>query len=143
MIKSFSGQYSFLSNFAFCDNLIVGGMNWITSEHAYQAMKTNDYSGRIIIQNCDTPGQAKRAGQKLTIVNNWDRKKVGVMNYIVAIKFNTNAYFKELLLLTGDEIIMEGNNWHDNFWGNCECPKCKNIDGLNHLGKILMDVRVI
>jgi hypothetical protein len=36
---------------------------------------------------------------------------------------------------------LEGNNWHDNTWGNCLCDKCKGIEGKNLLGNILMQVR--
>jgi hypothetical protein len=40
-----------------------------------------------------------------------------------------------MLLLTGDEELIEGNFWGDVFWGVC------NGVGKNHLGKILMEVR--
>ena len=40
-----------------------------------------------------------------------------------------------------DIMLIEGNYWHDNYWGNCLCPKCKEIEGQNQLGKILMKVR--
>lgn len=39
--------------------------------------------------------------------------------------------------------IVEGNYWHDNYWGNCTCDKCKNIEGQNKLGKILMKIRMM
>jgi predicted NAD-dependent protein-ADP-ribosyltransferase YbiA (DUF1768 family) len=45
------------------------------------------------------------------------------------------------LLDTGDEELVEGTTWHDNIWGNCSCPKCKNIPGQNRLGKLLMQIR--
>jgi len=141
IIDRFIGQYSFLSNFAYCDNLEIFGDNYKTAEHAFQAMKSINPDERNYIRNCDTSGQAKRAGKKITLREDWDEIKVGIMNYIVLAKFTQNNYFKELLLLTGSDILIEGNKWHDNFWGNCSCPKCKNIDGLNHLGKILMIVR--
>jgi len=31
--------------------------------------------------------------------------------------------------------------WLSNFWGNCTCPRCRDIDGQNWLGRILMVVR--
>jgi len=143
MIKNFDGQYSFLSNFAFCDNLnLPNGESYPTVEHAYQAMKTLNDNERLKIKQCDTPGQAKRMGSKITIVEEWEFIKVIVMSDLVLMKFEQNEYFRELLLLTGDSVIIEGNNWHDNFWGSCSCSKCKSIDGLNHMGKILMDVRI-
>lgn len=45
------------------------------------------------------------------------------------------------LLATEDEELVEGNYWHDNFWGNCSCPKCKDIQGKNVLGTLLMEER--
>ena len=39
------------------------------------------------------------------------------------------------LLDTGDTELIEGNNWHDTFWGVCKGK------GQNNLGKILMEVR--
>ena len=34
--------------------------------------------------------------------------------------------------------IVEFNNWHDNFWGECLCESCQNKGkGLNYLGQIL------
>ena len=40
---------------------------------------------------------------------------------------------KARLLLTGDKKLIEGNKWHDNFWGNCTCKKCENVEGKNML----------
>ena len=47
---------------------------------------------------------------------------------------------KEMLLQTGDEELVEGNYWHDVYFGVCSCPKCGN-KGENHLGKLLMKIR--
>ena len=48
---------------------------------------------------------------------------------------------RKKLLATGDAYIVEGNHWHDNFWGNCSCSRCDRLVGQNHLGKILMLIR--
>ena len=48
---------------------------------------------------------------------------------------------REKLLATKDAELIEGNWWHDNFWGNCLCSKCKDIQGKNMLGKLLMKER--
>jgi hypothetical protein len=37
-------------------------------------------------------------------------------------------------------MLIEGNWWHDNFYGSCTCNKCVN-KGENNLGKILMKIR--
>ena len=49
---------------------------------------------------------------------------------------------KQRLLETGTQPIEEDTtSWHDNYWGNCHCPKCRNIPGQNRLGIILMETR--
>ena len=45
------------------------------------------------------------------------------------------------LLSTSNATLVEGNWWHDNFWGDCYCPKCKGIPGANTLGRLLMELR--
>ena len=60
---------------------------------------------------------------------------------VCVAKFTMNESLKERLLATGDEELVEGNEWHDNYWGNCTCDNCKDIPGRNQLGKTLMKVR--
>ena len=48
---------------------------------------------------------------------------------------------REMLLDTGDEELVEGNFWHDLWWGDCGCKKCKDVPGKNILGKLLMELR--
>ena len=58
-------------------------------------------------------------------------------------KFRQNRDARQILLSTNDAILIEGNTWHDNTWGDCSCgdrPECKK-PGLNLLGKALMLVR--
>lgn len=53
-----------------------------------------------------------------------------------------NVQLLNWLMLTGEEQLLENTTgWHDNTWGDCSCPKCKNITGQNLLGKALMEVR--
>ena len=49
--------------------------------------------------------------------------------------------FKNRLLATGDELLVEGNYWHDNYFGFCYCEKCSQLPKHNQLGKILMRIR--
>jgi len=60
---------------------------------------------------------------------------------IVKLKFAQNPDLRKKLLATGTEELVEGNTWHDNYWGDCSCPECKNIKGRNQLGITLMRVR--
>jgi predicted NAD-dependent protein-ADP-ribosyltransferase YbiA (DUF1768 family) len=57
----------------------------------------------------------------------------------VARKLYDHAEVFVVLAMTEGEIV-ESNNWHDNYWGDCTCLRCYRI-GENHLGKILMRLR--
>lgn len=135
MIDSFKGKYAFLSNFYPCA-IEHEGRIWKTAEHAFQAAKTQLPIIKDAIQKALTPYEAKRLGRtRMTLlVDNWDLIKVGVMTDILHLKFQIPK-LKQLLLDTGDEELVEGNNWNDGFWGKC------NGAGLNHLGRSLMKVR--
>ncbi len=139
-ITSFGLEYKFLSNFYPC-SIRWCGILFDTAEHAYQAEKTLDVHERMSIALQSTPGRAKRAGQKVTIRPDWEHIKVETMEAIVTVKFRQNPSIMNMLISTDDADLIEGNLHHDNFWGNCICNKCRNIEGLNHLGKILMKVR--
>lgn len=133
-ISSFDGPHRFLSNFWVCP-LECGGHSWRSVEHAYQAMKTSDPEERRRIRELATPGQAKRAGQRVAIRPGWDEVKVEVMRHLVRAKFRQNSELAAKLLATGDAHLEEGNHWGDRFWGVCDDT------GLNWLGRILMEVR--
>ena len=61
---------------------------------------------------------------------------------VLIAKFSQNVQLLNWLMLTGEEQLLENTTgWHDNTWGDCSCPKCKNITGQNLLGKALMEVR--
>ena len=44
------------------------------------------------------------------------------------------------LIATAGIDLVEKNNWHDNYWGDCSCLRCYKV-GENHLGKIWMALR--
>lgn len=136
-ILRFTGDYRWLSNF-YSIPVLYEGITYPSSEHAYQAAKTDDLAIRLHIANIDNPVSAKRYGRKISRNSQWEEIKIQVMSAIVLAKFNQNLELKQNLLGTGDKLLEEGN-WHkDTFWGIC--PPASGI-GHNHLGKILMDVR--
>lgn len=151
MINKFDGRYRFLSNF-YPSEIEYQGIKYPTNEHYYVAMKINDpqfFKGignlnvneaREYISTIQTAGQVKRVGRTLSVRKDWDSVKLKVMEYGVRQKFTKHPELKEMLLSTENHELVEGNTWHDNFFGSCECEKCENR-GLNHLGKILMKVR--
>lgn len=139
MITSFNGEYSFLSNFYPCQ-IEYYGVKYPTSEHAFQAAKTHNIMQKEAIKKADTPGKAKRLGRKVEIRSDWEEVKDQVMYEIILNKFK-NKEMKAKLLATNNEQLVEGNYWHDNYWGSCACLKCWQKPKENKLGKILMRVR--
>lgn len=139
MIKEFQGNYRFLSNF-YSVPIEYEGLIYFSTEAAYQAAKTLNQNERLTISQLPTPGEAKRMGRRITLRSDWEQVKDQIMYDICKIKFSFSD-LKRLLLGTGNQELIEGNGWHDNYWGNCMCGHCKNIEGQNKLGKILMRIR--
>jgi len=139
-IDSFRKDYRFLSNFWPC-KIIFSGVQFPSVEHAYQAAKTTNVTKRRNIASLKKPGAAKREGNKLDIREDWEKIKIGIMAFLVEQKFFQTPELGKLLLKTGNRELIEGNHWHDNFWGDCFCQKCTGIEGKNILGRILMSVR--
>lgn len=140
MINDFHTRgYEFLSNFSWVE---VGyrGVKYPSVEHAFQAAKTLILAERELIRACRTPHAAKRLGGPkakggiVTLRHDWDKIKLDIMLYLLRQKFS-KPELKAKLLATGDQELVEGNKWHDTFWGVC------NGIGSNHLGRLLMQVR--
>lgn len=132
-VKEFQNQYRFLSNFYPC-TIMYEGIEYPTTEHAYQAAKTLDVERRMYISQLQTPGETKRAGKNVMLRRDWDEVKLQVMYDICKLKFS-KPNFIEKLKSTGNQELVEGNKWNDTFWGRC------NGKGQNNLGKILMRIR--
>ena len=135
-INKFNGQYRFLSNFYKC-KVVYNGIEYPSSEHAFQAQKVNSDILKIEISKMAEPNDAKTYANKLRCRDGWHQVKVGVMYEIVKAKFMQNEDLKEKLLATGDLELIEGNHWGDIFWGQNNTT----WNGENHLGKILMQLR--
>lgn len=133
-IEGFDKEFAFLSNF-YPSLMEVERMEYLTLEHAYQALKTKDRTERLAIAALESPGAAKRAGRKVTLRDDWEEIKLEVMKNLVRLKFTLHEDLKEKLLDTGNAYLEETNTWRDRFWGVCKG------EGQNHLGRILMEVR--
>jgi len=138
MITRFFDEERYLSNFAPVE-VVFDGETYLSVENAYQAAKTLDKAAREKIRN-GTPGQAKRLGRKIKIRDDWDEIKLRVMEALLRQKFLVDNGYGKKLMATGTQEIVEGNRWHDQFWGSCDCPKCGG-GGRNYLGKISMIIR--
>ena len=139
VIKSFRGKHRFLSNFYQCP-FEYEGLMYPNAEAAFQAQKCSNPADRIRYTQIKDPVIAKRLGRYETLPSGWDAKGIDIMNAILHQKF-ANPELAQQLLDTGDAYLEEGNHWHDNRWGNCTCDKCRDKEGQNWLGKILMGIR--
>lgn len=139
MIQNFSGNYRFLSNFWRCK--VYYDNHWFPSvECAYQYAKCFTDSDKLLLLKVTDSFESKKLGNYVALRSDWDSIRLWVMENLVSQKFS-NFPLDMLLLSTGEEELVEGNTWHDNFWGNCVCPACENITGFNNLGKILTKTR--
>jgi ribA/ribD-fused uncharacterized protein len=136
VISSFQGSYRFLSNFWGVEGGVYG---FPTNEHFFQAMKNTDPQYRAHIKTLRSAAEAKRAGRRVKLREDWNDISLDVMLSGLRAKFAPGSKLAEQLLATGDAVLEEGNHWHDNFWGICHCSSCSG--GLNHLGRLLMQVR--
>lgn len=135
MIGKFKGEYEWLSNFYTC-LVRYEGVMYMSVEHAYQAAKCLNVEDRVKFNKSGlTAGQAKRLGQTVEILPDWNNKRLAIMESLVYYKFTKSIYLKNLLYNTHPLLLVEGNNWGDSFWGMFEG------EGHNHLGEILMKVR--
>ena len=140
-ITSFRGEYRFLSNFAPFP-VVFEAAEYPTAEHAYVAAKTLDPAIRAAVALIDKPGDAKYRGKSVPLRPDWEEVREQVMLAIVRSKFTRNAQAREQLLATGEAELIEGNGWHDNFWGRCRCKACtRTVQARNVLGRLLMTVR--
>lgn len=132
-ITRFEGPYRFLSNFY---RMPDGS----TLEHHYQARKATALTDYDWVMAAPTPAAAKKRGRQITIRPDWELVKRDVMVQVLRTKFEREPY-RSMLLATGDAVLMEGNDWHDQYWGSCDCPMHYGVEGQNWLGKLLMQVR--
>ena len=139
MINRFEGKYSFLSNF-YQSTISDGNLMFPTVEHMFQAAKTINMAEYEKIAYARTPNEAKYLGRHVTLRKDWEEVKEQVMYKALVEKFSIPE-LRRSLLATGDEELVEGNVWHDNTWGNCTCERCRDIEGQNKLGKLLMKIR--
>ncbi len=136
MIDRFKEEYSFLSNF-YKAPIVYKGISYQNNEAAFQAQKCIDESEKEQFSLINNPVIAKRMGRKVKLRSDWESVKVDIMLDIVRCKFDSHPELKKKLLETGDEILVEGNNWNDTFWG----VSLKTGKGRNVLGNILMKQR--
>lgn len=129
--------HNWFSNMTLLSNTITfAGLEFNSVENAYQAAKCADKSDVSKFVDI-TPQASKRLGKAVKLRKDWDEVKIKIMAELIKQKFEKNADQFELLMSTGNSVIVEFNNWNDTFWG----ASVQTGDGQNNLGIILMNLR--
>eukprot|EP01114_Cavostelium_apophysatum_P002587 TRINITY_DN12298_c0_g1_i1.p1 TRINITY_DN12298_c0_g1~~TRINITY_DN12298_c0_g1_i1.p1 ORF type:complete len:232 (-),score=35.48 TRINITY_DN12298_c0_g1_i1:184-879(-) len=154
-----------LSNFyALKKPIIYNGKTYATSEHLYQALKyirenstKADLDFAEVIRLVNTPYKSKiLANQEISNRYKWrtalnediirfqqlgaepteftDEQILDLMRKVLRLKFNADPHCRKILLSTGNSTLVEANP-SDDFWA------CGRGNGLNHLGKLLEEIR--
>lgn len=106
----------------------------------------NQTAGEIL--NTSNPGLAKGLGRKVKnfVPSQWEQEAYDTMLKACTLKFQQNKSLAEVLLATGDRVIVEANGkdkkWSCGYYPNN--PLCLDETkwvGTNWLGKILTEVR--
>jgi len=129
-----------LSNF-YQSKFVIDDITFPTVEHFYQFKKMAYDDDALSLLKEENPGKVKRMSRNLSMRYNWDSIKRFAMAEGVYEKFSQNFDLKNKLISTYPAYLLEGNTWHDNYWGHCSCDKCINKSHYNILGVILMSVR--
>jgi ribA/ribD-fused uncharacterized protein len=133
-------RYGCFSNFSY-HGFVLDELWWPTNEHYFQAQKfvSTDPDWFEKIRTVETPSKSARMGRSREhpLRSDWEEVKDEIMQKVVLCKFQTHGDIREILLSTGDELIID-NSPVDYYWG---CGK--DGSGKNKLGEILMAVREI
>lgn len=140
MITAFRGRWTKLGNYSTCV-VFYEGHAYQSVEHAYQAQKSLDPGIQKMILDSATPAVSKRMARAVQLRPDWEQVKDGIMLALLREKFSQEPE-RGILLSTGDQDLVEGNWWHDNYWGDCFCGRSAcTFPGKNMLGKLLVTVR--
>ena len=129
-------EYGEFSNFAKYPIQLKGQL-WPTTEHYFQAQKFEGLGYEDEIRGAKSAREAADLwrSKRYPLRGDWEEVKDSVMYDAVMAKFTQYEELKELLLSTGDAILIEHTKV-DSYWADGGDGSGKNM-----LGKILMDVR--
>ena len=133
---SVSEEYGCFSNFS-PHRIWLKGKTWPTSEHYFQAQKFAGSPDEEEVGFAKSPLIAARMGRsrKRPLRKDWESVKDRIMYEAVTAKFTQHADLREILLATGDSLLVE-HTTNDAYWGDGG-----DGSGKNRLGQILMRVR--
>ncbi len=126
----------YLSNY-YLVPIAVDGIVYRSSEHYYQSQKTEDPDFAKRIRDAETCDEAKNLGnsEECVVRSDWKTYRNMAMMRILIEKFSQNEDLRQMLLSTGDAVLVE-NSTHDYYWG-----RGADGSGFNMLGRLLMATR--
>lgn len=130
-------EYGCLSNFA-AYPIRLAGATWPTTEHYFQAQKfPSDPEHQAAIRTTTSPMIAARMGRdrKKKLRDDWESVKDSIMADALRAKFSQHAELREILLNTGDAVLVEHTK-NDSYWADGG-----DGSGRNMLGILLMRLR--
>jgi ribA/ribD-fused uncharacterized protein len=128
----FRDDYWFLSNF-YPSPVTCFGLTFDCAEAAFCACKCANPADRAKFVGLNG-AEAKKLGRRVDLRSDWSSSRLDWMKKVLERKF-ADPVLREMLLATGEEELVEENDWNDRFWGVCRG------NGLNMLGILLMEVR--
>ncbi|BAR47340.1 MULTISPECIES: NADAR family protein [Methylobacterium] len=128
--------YGEFSNFAKYPVFLKSKL-WPTNEHYFQAQKFAGTELEETIRFAPTAFVATKLGRSkgTPIRDDWNNCKDNIMRKVVFAKFTQHECIGRMLINTGSVQIIEHTK-NDFYWGDGE-----NGEGLNMLGKILIEMR--
>ena len=128
--------YGCFSNFAPYP-IVIDGKRWPTSEHFFQGQKFAGTPSEDVIRNLESPMEAAKRGRdrSLPLRKDWEEVKDDLMRQAVGEKFRQHAELREVLLSTGNAVLIEHTK-NDSYWADGGDGSGKNM-----LGIILMELR--
>ena len=153
LVSAWRGDNNPLSNFYKC-TLSDGDFTYKSAEHFYQhefcTFMNNQDVAKLVIDS-PTPREAKQIASQLKVSENseqlaeWYKINISMMNYILRVKWNSCAKFRQALLSTEGMVVAEATSC--DFWGVGVAPnlaqhtKATKFLGQNHMGKLQMALR--
>lgn len=129
-------EYGCFSNFS-AHKILLKDKIWKTTEHYFQAQKFAGTSHEEELRLADSPMQIAKMGRdrKRPLRKDWEEVKDEIMLDALQAKFTQHKDLKEILLGTGDAILVEHTK-NDFYWADGGDGSGKNM-----LGILLMQVR--
>lgn len=116
----------------------LDGFVFPSAENAFQSAKFLDHDKRASFQYMTAYQASYRGPRMRPEISCWDGVRLGVMLEILRLKFSDPDLKSRLMGLDGP--VMIENMRHENYWGACQCRKCRGR-GANNLGKLLCSLR--